>query len=213
MGTFADLAGANRAFEVIICILLILSIQSLMKICIVSDSHDHRDRLAAAVAEAKALGAQAVIHCGDLVAPSTLHAIIPLGLPIHLVHGNNQGDLYHLSKLAHKLENRVHYYGQDGAFTLGGRRLFLVHYPHYAKAMALTGDYDLVCNGHEHRAVIERIKNIKDGETLRVDPGSVGGVSVAPTYVLGDLETMEFVIRAVPTSTDERAARPRAAAG
>ena len=30
----------------------------------------------------------------------------------------------------------------------------MVHYPHYAKAMALTGDYDLVCNGHEHRAVI-----------------------------------------------------------
>ncbi len=85
-----------------------------MKICIVSDSHDHRDHLAAAVAEAKSLGAQTVIHCGDLVAPSTLHAIIPLGLPIHLVHGNNTGDLFHLSKLAHKPENRVHYYGQDG---------------------------------------------------------------------------------------------------
>ena len=184
-----------------------------MKICIVSDSHDHRAPLAAAVAEAKALGAQAVIHCGDLVAPSTLHAVIPLGLPIHLVHGNNQGDLYHLSKLAHKPENRVHYYGQDGAFTLHGRRIFIVHYPHYAKAMALTGDYDLVCNGHEHRAVIERIKNIKDGETLRVDPGTVSGVSRPATYVLGDLEKMEFEIRSVPEPADEPAVRPRAAAG
>ena len=184
-----------------------------MKICIVSDSHDHRGHLAATVAEAKALGAEAVIHCGDLVAPSTLHAIIPLGLPIHLVHGNNQGDLYHLSKLAHKPESRVHYYGQDGAFTLGGRRLFLVHYPHYAKAMALTGDYDLVCNGHEHRAVIERIANIKNEETLRVDPGSVGGVSTPATYVLGDLEKMEFEIRSVPEPADERTARPRAANG
>ena len=50
MGLFADLAGTKHAFEVIILILLVLSIQSLMKICIVSDSHDHRDRLAAAVA-------------------------------------------------------------------------------------------------------------------------------------------------------------------
>ena len=182
-----------------------------MKICIVSDSHDHHDRLAAAVADAKALGAQAVIHCGDLVAPSTLHAIIPLGLPVHLVHGNNQGDLYHLSKLAHKPENRVHYYGQDGAFTLGGRRLFLVHYPHYAKAMALTGDYDLVCNGHEHKAIIEHIKNIRGTETLRVDPGSVGGVSAPATYVLGDLGKMEFVIRAVPEPADTQTARGRAA--
>ena len=169
-----------------------------MKICIVSDSHDHREHLAAAVAEARHLGAQAVLHCGDLVAPSTLHAIIPLGLPIHLVHGNNMGDLYHLAKLAGKPENRVHYYGQDGAFTLAGRRIFLVHYPHYAKAMALTSDYDLVCNGHEHRAVIERIENIKGGETLRVDPGTVGGVSAPATWVLGDLDKMEFAVRTVP---------------
>lgn len=168
-----------------------------MKICIVSDSHDHRDHLAAAVTEAKSLGVQAVIHCGDLVAPSTLHAIIPLGLPVHLVHGNNMGDLFHLSKLAHKPENRVHYYGQDGSFTLAGKRIFLVHYPHYAKAMALTGDYDLVCNGHEHHAVIERIKNIKGNETLRIDPGTVGGVSAPATWVLGNLEKMEFEIRAV----------------
>ncbi len=169
-----------------------------MKICIVSDSHDHREHLAAAVSEAKALGAEAVLHCGDLVAPSTLHAIIPLGLPVHLVHGNNQGDLYHLAKLAQQPENRIHYYGQDGAFMLAGRRLFLVHYPHYAKAVALTGDYDLVCNGHEHRAVIERIRNIRGGETLRVDPGTVGGVSAPATYVLGDLAAMQFFIRPVP---------------
>lgn len=169
-----------------------------MKICIVSDSHDHRDHLAAAVTEAKSLGAETVIHCGDLVAPSTLHAVISLGLPIHLVHGNNMGDLFHLAKLANKPENHVHYYGQDGSFTLAGKRIFLVHYPHYAKAMALTGNHDLVCNGHEHHAVIERIRNIKGNETLRVDPGTVGGVSAPATYVLGDLEKMEFEIRPVP---------------
>ena len=67
-----------------------------MKICIVADSHDHRAPLAAAVAEAKALGAQAVLHCGDLLAPSTLYAIIGLGLPIRLIHGNNTGDLHTL---------------------------------------------------------------------------------------------------------------------
>ena len=168
-----------------------------MKLCIVSDSHDRREHLAAAVTEAKQLGALAVLHCGDLVAPSTLHAIIPLGLPVHIVHGNNMGDLFHLSRLAHQRENQVHYYGQDGSLVLAGKRIFIVHYPHYAKAMALTGEYDLVCNGHEHRAVIERIRNIKGGETLRIDPGTVGGVSAPATYVLGDLEKMEFEIRKV----------------
>ncbi|MBM3359566.1 MAG: metallophosphoesterase family protein [Betaproteobacteria bacterium] len=170
-----------------------------MKVCIVSDSHDHRERLAAAVAEAKALGAQAVLHCGDLVAPSTLHAIVGLGLPIHLIHGNNTGDLFYLCRFAQEYGSRVQYYGQDASLDLAQRRIFMVHYPHYAKAMALTGQYDLVCNGHEHRAVIERIRNIKGEETLRIDPGTVAGVSGPPTYVLGDLQTLEFAIRPVPS--------------
>jgi len=169
-----------------------------LKICIVSDSHDHREPLAAAVAEAKALGAEAVLHCGDLVAPSTLHAVIGLELPIHLIHGNNPGDLFHLHRFARESGNRVHYYGQDATLTLAHRRIFMVHYPHYAKAMALTGDYDLVCNGHEHRAIIERTRNVKGQETLRVDPGTVGGVSAPATYVFGDLKTLEFEIRPVP---------------
>jgi putative phosphoesterase len=171
-----------------------------LKICIVSDSHDHREPLAAALGEAKALGAQAVLHCGDLIAPSTLHAVTGLGLPIHLIHGNNTGDLYYLSKWAQEPRNRLQYYGQDGALTLAQKRIFLVHYPHYAKAMALTGDYDLVCNGHEHKAVIERIRNVQGGETLRIDPGTVAGVSAPATYVFGDLQTFEFEIRPVPAS-------------
>lgn len=169
-----------------------------LKICIVSDSHDHREPLTAAVTEAKALGAQAVLHCGDLVAPSTLHAVIGLGLPIHLIHGNNAGDLFHLYRFAQESGNRVHYYGQDRALALAQRRIFMVHYPHYARAMALTGDYDLVCNGHEHRAVVERIRNIKGEATLRIDPGTVAGVSAPATYVFGDLQSLEFEIRPVP---------------
>lgn len=169
-----------------------------MLVCIVSDSHDHRQLLASAVADARARGARTVLHCGDLVAPSTLHSIMPLGLPIHIIHGNNTGDLYHLSRIAHGSDGRVTYHGQDAALTLHGRRIFLVHYPHYAKAMALTGDFDLVCNGHEHRACIESVTTVNGGSALRIDPGTVAGIGAAPTYVLGDLEKMAFEIRPVP---------------
>lgn len=169
-----------------------------MKICILSDSHDHIPLIDAAVAEAKALGAEAVLHCGDVVAPSTLHCLRKHGLPVHVIHGNNTGDLYSLGRLAADPDNIIHYHGMDAGIELGGRRIFLVHYPHYARAMAATGDWDLVCCGHSHKTTRQRIPNIKGGETLLLNPGTVGGVGrAAATYMLGDLETMEFEVHEI----------------
>jgi putative phosphoesterase len=174
-----------------------------MKICILSDSHDNRELLAAAVRAAQSQGAEAVLHCGDLVAPSTLNALRPLGLPVHVIYGNNTGDLYMMSRFADRPANRVTFYGQDAALNLGGRRIFLVHYPHYARALATTGDWDLVCCGHDHAVKVETVDNIKGGLTHLVNPGTVGGVAAPATYVLGDLETMTFVIHPVDLDTTE----------
>lgn len=154
--------------------------------------------MASALREAKQLGVEVVLHCGDLIAPSTLYAVSGLGLPMHLIHGNNSGDLFHLHRWASDPEKRLHYHGQDATLTLHNRRIFMVHYPHYAKGMAATGEYDLVCNGHEHKAVVEQLPNVKGGLTVRVDPGSVAGIGGPATYVIGDLERMQFDIRAVP---------------
>ena len=172
-----------------------------MKVCILSDSHDHRYLLRAAVEQAQRAGAEAVLHCGDVVAPSTLHVLRPFGLPVHVVHGNNTGDLFHLSKLAAEPGSLVRYHGQDASVTLGGRRIFVVHYPHYAYAMACTGDYDLVCFGHEHAASVRRVANVKGGETLLVNPGTVGGVGAPPTYILADLAALRFDVHEVQTES------------
>jgi putative phosphoesterase len=174
-----------------------------MKICILSDSHDHRLLLEAAVREAKELGAEAVLHCGDVVAPSTLGVLKPFELPVHVIHGNNTGDLYMMSRLAAKPGSLVHFHGQDGGIELASRRIFLVHYPHYARAMATTGDWDLVCCGHDHEARIAQIPNIAGGTTWLVNPGTVGGVAAPATYVLGDLVTMRFEIRPVAVEASE----------
>ncbi len=171
-----------------------------MKVCILSDSHDNRRLLEAAVAPAKAQGAEAILHCGDVVAPSTLSVLQKHGLPVHVIHGNNTGDLYTMVRIACEPDSVVHFHGQDAAIELAGRRIFLVHYPHYGRAMAITGDWDLVCCGHSHEAQIERLLNIRGGTTVLVNPGTVGGVGAAPTYVLGDLSTMEFTLHEVGPS-------------
>ena len=163
-----------------------------MLVCILSDSHDHIPLLRKAVNQAKEQGAEIILHCGDVVAPSTLKAVLDVDLPIYAIHGNNTGDMYMLSRIAHGSEGKLHYYGQDASFNLADRRIFIVHYPHYAKAMAATGDYDLVCCGHSHKVQIEWINNVSGGKTLLCNPGTVGGVGAKPTYLMGDLDDMQF---------------------
>lgn len=175
-----------------------------MKVCIVSDSHDNRFLLEAAVKDGKKRGAEAVLHCGDVVAPTTLRILNPIGLPVHVIHGNNTGDMFSLSRLSHHPDNVVQYYGQDAGINLGDKKIFMVHYPHYAEALATTGDWDIVCCGHDHKASIREIKNIKNGTTRYVNPGTVGGIGAIPTYIMADLETMEFEILDVPV--DEKLA-------
>lgn len=173
-----------------------------MKICILSDSHDNRYLLAAAVRDAMTRGAETVLHCGDVVAPTTLRILNPLGLPVHVIHGNNTGDLYSMAQLSHDADSVVQYHGQDVGLTLEKRRIFLVHYPHYAQAIATTGDWNLVCCGHDHRPSIDNVTNIKGSTTILINPGTVGGVGAPPTYVMGNLRTMEFEICEVPVDSN-----------
>lgn len=165
-----------------------------MKVCILSDSHDNRPLLAGAVEQAMARGAEAVLHGGDVVSPSTLNVLEPFGLPVHVIHGNNAGDLVTLMRMTRRKGSRIEYHGPDMDIELGGRRIFMVHYPHYARGMAALGEWDLVCCGHSHRTMVERIPNVKGTETVLVDAGTVGGVAAPPTWVLGDLEAMTFEV-------------------
>jgi len=166
-----------------------------MKICIVSDSHDRADALAQAVQDAKAQGATAVIHCGDLIGAQSLKPAIAVGLPVHLIHGNNAGDPIALHKLELASGGLLRYYGPDAQFELAGRRIFVVHYDNYGYAMACTGDWALVCCGHSHRAEARKIVNVRGGETWLVNPGTVAGLAAPATWALGDLETMSFELR------------------
>jgi putative phosphoesterase len=166
-----------------------------LKICIVSDSHDRADPLLAAVATAKREGARAVIHCGDVIGTNTLRPLLALGLPVHVVHGNNLGDPVALPRFAASSKGLITYHGWDADIELGGRRVFATHFPHLARGMACTGDYDLVCCGHSHVAGIEQQPNITGGETWLVNPGTVAGVGGDASWILGDLEAMTFELR------------------
>jgi hypothetical protein len=169
-----------------------------MKIAIVSDSHDRADPLGDAVRAAAAQGATAVIHCGDLIGTQTLRPALAAGVPLHVIHGNNLGDPVSLSRWARESSGQLHYHGPDARLELGGRRIFVVHYPEYGYAMACTGDWDLVCCGHSHQAEVRRVATVKGGETWLVNPGTIAGLAAPATWILGDLAAMRFELHTLP---------------
>jgi uncharacterized protein len=166
-----------------------------VKICIVSDSHDRADALAQAVREAKALGAEAVIHCGDLIGAQTVKPALAAGLPVHLIHGNNVGDTQALHRQSRASGGLLQYHGADARLELAGRRIFVVHYDDYGYAMACTGDWALVCCGHSHRTEVRKVAGVNGNETWLVNPGTVAGLAAPATWLLGDLAAMRFEVR------------------
>ena len=166
-----------------------------MRICIVSDSHDRADALARAVHEARALGAEAVIHCGDLIGAQTVKPALAAGLPVHLIHGNNVGDTQALHRQSRASGGLLEYHGADARLELAGRKVFVVHYDDYGYAMACTGEWALVCCGHSHRAEARRVASVRGTDTWLVNPGTVAGLSAPATWVLGDLAAMRFEVR------------------
>ena len=166
-----------------------------MKVCIVSDSHDRADPLAGAVQAAAKEGAQAVIHCGDVIGTQTLRRALQAGLPMHVIHGNNLGDPVSLARWARESNGQLQYHGPDARLELGGRKVFVVHYPEYGYAMACTGDWDLVCCGHSHNAGVQQVGTVKGSKTWLVNPGTIAGLSAPATWVLADLAAMRFDTR------------------
>lgn len=166
-----------------------------MKICVLSDSHDRAAPLLAAIQAACQEGAELAIHCGDVIGAQTLRPLLALDIPVHVVHGNNLGDPGAMVRLAAQSQGQITYHGADADLVLAGRRVFVTHYPHYARGLACTGDFDLVCCGHSHVASVAQQANIQGGHTWLIDPGTVAGVGGSPGWILGDLQAMSFELR------------------
>ena len=154
-----------------------------MHIAIVSDIHDHRRHLGQALAQVS--DADALICCGDLCSP---FIVVQFGEgfagPIHVVFGNNDGDLFRITQQASRFDQMT-LHGEFAELTLGGKRIAVNHFPEIAAALAASDRYDLVCYGHDHRHVITTV-----GATLLVNPGEVyGGLTGSATYAVYDTAT------------------------
>ena len=159
-----------------------------MKIAVLSDSHDNIWNLERLLPELKDTGL--LIHCGDLCAPFTLQMIAEgFQGPVHVTLGNNDGDVFLLSRMAAKYP-QVTLYVPSGEIEVDGQRLAFVHYPHFGEGLAALGRYDAVFYGHNHQPQVQTV-----GRTVLANPGQVLGRLGPAGYGIYDTTTRAFTLR------------------
>ena len=86
--------------------------------------------------------------------------------------------------------DRLTVHGQWAALEIDGVRIAMNHYPELAQALALSGQYDLVCYGHNHLQNWEQVGNCQ-----LVNPGEIMGRLGAPSWGLFDTESRTWSFR------------------
>ncbi len=165
-----------------------------MIVALLSDIHDNIWNLAVALEQVRAARAEVLLFCGDFCAPFTLTQLGQgFAGPVHCVLGNNDGDPRLLLQNAQATGN-VTIHGQFADLSLAGRRIAINHYPEIAGPLAGSGEFDLVCYGHNHIARVETA----GPRTVLANPGEVMGRFGSPSFGLYDAGRGTFDLVAIP---------------
>ncbi|MGH2561895.1 MAG: YfcE family phosphodiesterase [Thermomicrobiales bacterium] len=169
-----------------------------MLIGVISDIHDHLPRLRMALERLREGRAEALICCGDLCSPFVVDELargFPAG-QIVIVFGNNDGDRHRITAKAMTLpDGRVEVRGESATLELGGKRIFVHHFADVSSLVAASGQFDLVCFGHDHEFRNHR----EPGASLALNPGAIMGWhpargDIASTYAVYDTGSGEAVV-------------------
>jgi len=157
-----------------------------MRIAILSDTHDHIPNLREAVSQCNTRAVSLLIHCGDLISPFMLQELANFNGPVHMICGNNMGDMHLILSFCHARFPSITHHGVRGAVEAGGRRIGFHHYPELARGLCLGGKFDIVCCGHNHTYGVEEI-----GDCLLVNPGELLGKDGQPTFCILETENLK----------------------
>jgi putative phosphoesterase len=138
-----------------------------MRIAVLSDIHDNLWNLAAAIRFVQ--DADALICCGDLCSPFVIDELAKFPKDIHIVFGNNDADLYRITSKALN-RPRCHLHGELFQAEFDAKRFAVNHFDYMARPISKSGDYDVVCFGHNHELEISR-----EGRCLLINPGPIMG--------------------------------------
>ncbi|MFQ5839120.1 MAG: metallophosphoesterase [Candidatus Methylomirabilales bacterium] len=155
-----------------------------MLIGLMSDSHDHLERIERAVERMNSEKVDSVIHAGDFIAPFALDPLDLLKVDWVGIYGNNDGEKVGLNT---RSAGRI----TKGPLrlTLDNRRITVVHILGDLDLKAEQEQADVVVFGHSHRA-----ETRSEGSLLLVNPGEVYGWRTGRATV-ATLDTKTLTVR------------------
>jgi hypothetical protein len=162
-----------------------------VRVAVLSDIHDNLGKLRAAL---EALhGVQALICLGDLCSPFVVKEFGQrFRAPTSIVFGNNDGDRFRITEAA-RAYPQIQILGEFAELDLGGKRFAINHFDGIGRALARSGQYDVVCFGHNHAFEVAH-----EGPTLVINPGEIfGGLTGRSTFVVYDTRSSEVERREV----------------
>jgi uncharacterized protein len=153
----------------------------IMKIGIISDTHDNLEGTRKAADAFRVLGISKIIHAGDFCSSFTVEEFN--GFDLHAVFGNNDGDHFHILNKIKEIGGTHH--NEFLEFEESGIRIAAYHgtVPAITDALIKCGTYRVVISGHTHEAVVK-----SHGETLHINPGAAHGFGKQGTAAVLDLK-------------------------
>jgi uncharacterized protein len=162
---------------------------SLMRVGLISDTHDRLPAIRDFVKLFADRGTTLVMHAGDYCSPFALDPFHDASLPLLGIFGRNDGD--HEGLKAHaSLGMATELYESPHSFEISGHRILLVHDLGEVNKRSIDS-HEFVVHGLTHHQ-----ESVKRGKTLVVNPGEAcGWLTDRCTAAVLDLETgeLEFV--------------------
>ncbi|MBN2219726.1 MAG: metallophosphoesterase [Kosmotogaceae bacterium] len=145
-----------------------------------SDSHDNMPRISESVEIAVNRGVEVLIHCGDLVSPFSAKALTKFKSELHVVIGNNDGEVVGLKNI---LGNSL--IKGPAEIEIHGRSVVVMHEPFGLSGVINT---DFLFYGHTHHLDIRL-----DSRPVIINPGECCGYLTGKSTVLViDPDNLEY---------------------
>lgn len=160
-----------------------------MKFIVIADIHENFHNLSLAIQYAADNGINNGLVLGDLINPGIMHHLGKSKINFKIVFGNNDGDIYNLTKIAHEYQS-IALFGEYTFEAIDGNNIFLIHDDFLGQLAAKSQEFDFVFCGHNHKAEKKVL-----GRSILINPGELSGHMYGKsTFGVWDSESGKFTL-------------------